>query len=290
MSEKESMSLETIDHYFNIDRFDRVVELAKEGMGEHLDNEQLWYVLGYSNYMLELYDEAEEQLIEAMRLGYDKDTILYLLGHIYMETERWDESEESFLEALKWAPDNGEIYAGYAFLMRKIGDKNKAKQYINKALELEPESAQVLRLYFFVEGMNNTREQLILDLEQYMQTDDSELVKLKMLALNAAARNELKEAREYARQAFLLDPGDKEIFKTLREIEIAAHPLLVPNRLVGCLGGPFRFFVGGVSMIFLLRYWDLHNQSKVWAICFGIFVLYAWLSEPLIRMLKNVKK
>ncbi|WP_223553497.1 tetratricopeptide repeat protein [Lysinibacillus sphaericus] len=287
--EYEEPSFEVIEHYFDIGKYTRVIELINEELPDHFENSRLWYMLGYSNYAINEFDEAEEQFHEAMRLGYDEDIIFYFLGHLYMQTERWQEAEEAFLEALRLNPNDAETHAAYAVLMKKTGHRKKAKLLINKALELDPENSYVLRMNFILEGVHGNKEQQILALEQYMNSADSEMAKLLHLGINASFRNNEKEAKEYYRQAFLLNPEDQTLLSILEEMEITAHPLLAPNRFIERLGGPSIIWLVGIGMTFLLLAIGVDNIAMVFLQCYVVLALYTWISVPLVKGLRKIR-
>ena len=287
--EYEEPSFEVIEHYFDIGKYTQVIELINEELPDHFENSRLWYMLGYSNYAINEFDEAEEQFHEAIRLGYDEDIIFYFLGHLYMQTERWQEAEEAFLEALRLNPNDAETHAAYAVLMKKTGYRKKAKLLINKALELDPENSYVLRINFILEGVHGNKEQQILALEQYMNSADSEMAKLLHLGINASFRNNEKEAKEYYRQAFLLNPEDQTLLSILEEMEITAHPLLAPNRFIERLGGPAIIWLVGIGMTFLLLAIGVDNIAMVFLQCYVVLALYTWISVPLVKGLRKIR-
>lgn len=267
----QSVSLQTIQHYFNIDKFDRVVELAKDALQEHNQNEMLWFMLGYSNFQLDNYFEAEEQLIESMNLGYDKEVVFRVLGHTYMEMGQLKEAEDVFLETLRLNPNNAEAHASYAYLMKKTGHRKKAKQLLKKAMELDPSNSYVLRMYYQMEVMNSNDDlERIQVLEKYMQSGDSEISKHIQLGVTAIFRGKMKEARTHFRQAYLLNPENKELLEALEAMEIAAHPLLAPNRLIDRFGGPAVFWILYVAIIFILQLFKLHQLLVYWVIGYWI--------------------
>lgn len=289
MSEHKESSLELIEYYFDIGKYEQVIALAKEELNHQIENSFIWYMLGYSNYAIDEFDEGEEQLKEALRLGYDEEIVFHVLGHIYMDTERWQEAEESFLEVLRVNPNDAVTHASYAFLMKKTGNRKKATLLIEKALELDPENAYVLRQHFILEGVNGNKEQQVLALEQYMNSTDSELSKLLHLGINASFRNNAQEAKEYFRQAFLLKPEDKNLFSILENIEIEGHPLLAPNRIMERIGGNSVLWLVGVGMTFLLLYTGFNEIAILWMQCYVVIALYTWISEPLVKGLRKIR-
>ncbi|MBG9456334.1 hypothetical protein ABE61_20420 [Lysinibacillus sphaericus] len=65
--EYEEPSFEVIEHYFDIGKYPRVIDLINEELQDNIENSRLWYMLAYSNYATNEFDEAEEQFHEAMR-------------------------------------------------------------------------------------------------------------------------------------------------------------------------------------------------------------------------------
>lgn len=289
MEKQQSASIELIEHYYQINRYDQVVKFIKNVMDEQIENARLWYMLGYSNYQLNCYEEAEEQLIESMRLGAAREHALFILGHLYMETEQYKKSEEAFLEALRIDPNDAQTHASYALLMKKLGHREKAKMLIGKALELEPGNPHVLRYYFRLEGLTSEKAKRLQALEHYMNSGDSELSKLVQLGMHASLQNNTGEALEYFRQAFLLKPEDQQLLTILEEMTIQNHPLLMPLRLVERIGGPAVIWGIGIGMYFLLHLLGLNDLGTLWVFIYLLFVIYSWIAQPLVRTIRKKK-
>lgn len=287
MTEQQPLSIEMIEHYYEISRYEQVIKFIADILDEHFENARIWYMLGFSNYQLNFYEEAEEQLLEAMRLGYAREHVLSILGHLYMETEKFQKSEEAFLEALRFNPNNAEIHASYAYLMKKLGHRNKSKQLIHKALALDPENDHVLRYYFRLEAITEKKQQQMQAFERYMNSGDSELSKLIQLGLHATLQNKENEAREYYRQAFLLKPDDPHLLTILEETDIQNHPLLAPLRLMDRIGGPFVIWGLGIGIFLLLQFSGLNLLSIIWIVGYLFFVAYTWLALPFVKLLQK---
>lgn len=284
---KETFSIEMINHYFMMNRYEQVIQMVSEALEDDIENELLWYYIGYSNYALNSYEEAEQQLIEALNLGYQPETIYYILGNQYMKTERWQESEEMFLESLRIDPNFAEAHASYALLMSMTGHKKKAKLLIKKAYELNPESPSVLRLKYLLSTNNSDQ---VLALEQYINSAESEVAKSMHLGLEATYRGNIKEAREHFRQAYLLNPEDQNVLELLEDFELASHPLLTPLRLMHKVGGPAVFWLLGIGGGVLLLLIDLDTIAILWLRIYVIFAIYTWVAEPLVRLLRKIRR
>lgn len=287
MIEQKSPSLEMIEHYYAIHRYDQVVNFIKEILPEHLENGRIWYMLGYSHYQLNSFEDAEEQLFEAMRQGYPRDLVLSILGHLYMESEKYQKSEQAFLDALQYNPNNAHIHASYALLMKKLGHREKATQLIHKALALDPEDAHVLHYYFRLEAITENKQKQMQALEHYMNSGDSELSKLLQLGMHASLQKKEKEAREYYTQAFLLNPNDPQLLAIMEEINIPNHPLMTPMRIMNKIGGPFVVWGLGIAIFIVLQYFGLDVLSVILIMFYMIFVVYTWLAEPIVKLLRK---
>lgn len=236
------------------------------------------------------YDQSEEQLKEALRLGYSEESVYFGLGHVYLETKRWKKAEEAFLESLRFNPNNEGVLADYAILMKIMGHRIKARRLINKARELAPEDGYVVRKHFIIEGVTSPKKQQVLALEQYMNSNDSELNKLVILGNHAFLHIKEKEAQEYFRQAFLLNPENKSTLSFLEFFELGGfelgHPLLAPNRLIERVGGLAVAWLIGIVIYFSLIVLEFNSAAILFIQCFFVFVLYTWISLPLVKLIK----
>lgn len=289
MIKEEAISLELVEHYFHINRYEQVIEMFKDGMGEYINNGLAWYFLGYSNYSLENYELAEEQIIEALRLGINEEPVLHILGMIYINLERWQESERTLLEALRINPENADVHASYAYLMKLVGQRKKASLLIKKALEMNPEDGRTLRLHYLIEELGNGKKEQINSIQKYMNSNDSELEKLLHLGHTAQNQNDAKKAIEYYGQAFALNPENKKLLQTLEELEIAAHPLLAPNRLAGRLGWGLTWIIA-IGLTILLFSLDFDTIGTIWFYISTVFFIYTYLSVPIVKFLLKRKR
>ena len=289
MIKEKAFSLELVEHYFHINKYEQVIEIFKDGMGEYINNGLAWYILGYSNYSLENYELAEEQMKESLRLGISEEPVLHVLGMIYINTERWQESESALLEVLRINPESADAHASYAYLMKLVGQRKKASLLIKKALEMNPEDGRSLRLHYLIEELGNGKKEQINSIQKYMNSNDSELEKLLHLGHAAQNQNDPKKAMEHYGQAFALNPENKKLLATLEELEIDAHPLLVPNRLAGRLGWGVIWIIG-VGLTILLFSLDFNMLGTIWLYTYIAFCIYTYLSVPIVKFLLKRKR
>lgn len=289
MIQEEKSSLNLITNYFLMERYERIVEMLNEDMGEHINNQFVWYYLGYSHFRLKSYELAEEEIKEALRLGMDKEASFHLLGLIYLKVERWSDSEEALLLALRLNPNNADVHASYAYLMELVCQNKKASMLIKKAIELDPENGRVLRLHYLIENVGRKKRNHLDAIQTYMNSNDTELDKLIHLGLTSQNLNETKEAQEYFASAFALNPNNKELLQALKELEITNHPLLALSRWAHKIGMHYTWIVGiGLSM--LLFYLNFELAGSILLSIYVSFCIYIWVSEPIAKYLLKKRR
>jgi TolB-like protein/AraC-like DNA-binding protein len=93
------------------------------------------------------YLNAKANALKAVRLDNNLAESHSALALIYAESEwNWVGAEKEFKRAIELDPNNATVYIYYAnYLMHVRGDFNKCREYINKALLLDP-----IAYYFYV--------------------------------------------------------------------------------------------------------------------------------------------
>lgn len=142
------------------DKIGKDIKLNPEIINTDLFN---YDIRGYSFKSLGMYDEALVELEKGRILSMEKGipdkeqfgSILNNLGGVYKEKKRIDEARETFEESIKYLPENAAPYINLADIHLNtnvslsrdgkviIPEWNliKAKKYLDKALELNPNQA-----------------------------------------------------------------------------------------------------------------------------------------------------
>ncbi len=290
MDERASKALDSqIGHYLSLRRYAKVIELVKEALAENPGEPKYYFYLGVCFYSLERYREAEENLQEALVLGYDKEAVFEWLGDVYTKTKRWMEAERAYLDALSDNPESARVHASYAMLMRETGHNDKGEQLMRKALELDPEDDYVVRSHYMFALTKDSRLQQIQSLERLMQVSGDQIAIEVHLGLDALYRDRLTVARDHFRQAFLLDPTNKELAELLEELDWGRHPVLVPLRLVEKIGGPMVVYVVGLGSILGTRALGWEQATIVLLILYFTYLIYSWTAKPLAKLLTRIR-
>jgi tetratricopeptide (TPR) repeat protein len=281
--------LSLIQHYLEMGRYEKVIDLAREGLAERPDDGYLHYIMALSYYQLEDYQDSEDHLNEAAAHGFDSEYIASLRGDLFLSTEQWKESEYWYLEALRENPLNASIHASYGYLMMKTGHDKKGKQLLHKALELEPDNPHVLRYVHLFKLAKDNQEEQLLALERYIHTSDDEVSKLIQMGLNELYNGKEKAAREHFRQAFILQPTNQSLRELLAAFESDHHWLLLPHRFVNKIGGPVVLYVGGLGSIFGTAALGWNTVSNVLLVSYLAYVVYSWSAIGIVKLIQKIR-
>ena len=102
------------------------------------DNPVLINYLGNAYYYKKNLSEAENLYKKAIEIDSLFPNPHTNLGTIYAINKKYDEALKEYDEALKYSDRKAQIYYNTALIYNNKGDKNKAKIYFKKALDLEP--------------------------------------------------------------------------------------------------------------------------------------------------------
>jgi tetratricopeptide (TPR) repeat protein len=278
-----------IEHYLEMRRFDKVLELVGNQLAEEPEGSRWHYLMGATLYHVDRYDDAEQHLHRAMVLGFDAASVYEMLGHLLHETKRLVEAEQAFLEVLRLNPNHARVHGAYAALLKKTGHNRKADELMKEALRLDPDDPEVLRYRYMFGIAKSDRAEQIEAIERYMQAADSEVSIQMQLGLGALFRNDTRVAREHFREAFLMDPTNKQLADLMVSMDQVQHVLHAPIRWVDRIGGPVVVWIAGVGSILGTQALGWPKVSIVLGIVYITFVVYSWVATPLVKLIMKLR-
>ncbi|MDF2606802.1 MAG: hypothetical protein K0S34_997 [Bacillales bacterium] len=276
--------LSAIKHLLNIERYEDAEIHIKDILVQNPFDPDGLYFMAVVHFSRLEYELARNTCQEALEHGYDEATCHHFIATIYKYEKDYNNAEQFYLTALEMEPQNGEILASYGYLMFITGFEKKALALLENAYQLEPHSARVNQYvldYYFAKS--DSEKQLVF-LKSAMESASDDVQKLINIATYHALRDEDKEAREYYRQAFLIDPKNHSLLDLLSDIDERVHILYLPLRLMNKIGGPA--VVWGVFMLSFL----ILNLTKQYVILFPLislyllFVVYSWIAPLLYKL------
>jgi tetratricopeptide (TPR) repeat protein len=278
-----------IQHFFEMGRYEEAVPSIEKLFELDPFDADAFYYMACVYFSRSDYPTSRKMCEQALYYGYDAAQCYYFIGIIFEEEKNYKEAEKAYLSALELEPENGDVYASYGFLMLKAGFEEKSLSLLEEAKRLAPESErvnQVILDYYFAKS---DQQQQMIYIHNLMDSAGSETQKLVNLALFHALKNEDMKAREYFRQAFLLEPTNTNLLEALKEYDGLTHPVFFPQRLIKKAGGPAVFYVGFMVIITLLLFLKQYIVVFPLAALYILVCIYTWITPFLHKRFLNGK-
>ncbi|NLF82668.1 MAG: tetratricopeptide repeat protein, partial [Candidatus Gastranaerophilales bacterium] len=88
---------------------------------------------------------AEEKLLKVSRLNQGFMHAHYNLGNLYYRQNEYKKAIESFKKAMELAPENADIYFNIAMTLEAMGQKELARKFYARVLDLNPNDKEALK-------------------------------------------------------------------------------------------------------------------------------------------------
>lgn len=217
-------AMETAKRLYNAKRFEKAIGvlLSMEEKGE--DDPDVSYYLGLCYFQMEKYDDALFHL-EQVVTNHSDFLHLYqcrlLLSIIYSVTGRYSLAEYEVKNLLESGYESVQVFSVYSYVLSQQGKIDESIDYIFKAMELDPENANVLNStgYLRAEQGKNLEEALEL-CKRAVRLRPEQPAYLDSLGWVYFKLGKYREAHRYIKKAYQLAEG---------------HPLIRThlNRVVG---------------------------------------------------------
>ncbi|MBN2659544.1 MAG: tetratricopeptide repeat protein [Spirochaetales bacterium] len=208
--------------YHNGDYEDAVKALLAIDAVYEEDPETAYY-LGLSHTQLGNFEEAESFFDLVIR--YDIHILRVfqssmVLSYIYSITERYDQAINLILQVIDEGFESAQIYSTLAYCCYGSGNLSKALDYLEKAMELEPDNANSLNSYGFIlaEEGKSTRSAVDFCLKALRQNPEYGAY-LDSVGWAYYKDGNIVEAIRFLRRAKEVWPDDEEIAYHLRTVE-----------------------------------------------------------------------
>jgi tetratricopeptide (TPR) repeat protein len=147
-----------------------------------------------------------------------------------------------------------------------------------EAMRLDPENAVVLNYQLMFHIFENNKNHQVDTLHRIINSTSSELIKLINLGIYNIHNKNYKTARENFRQAFLLNPTDKDLLATLEDLDKNCSILFLPNRLIDKIGAPI-VWLSFIALIIILGFLNLKTLQGAIALVYVSLALYTWIAR-----------
>ncbi|WP_070119684.1 tetratricopeptide repeat protein [Bacillus marinisedimentorum] len=282
--EQRANDIRMIEHLFGMERYEDASPYIEKLLGANPEDGYALYLMGVVHLSRGDYRAARELVQEAIRNGYDEVDALSFIGTVYRYENNYREAERAYLRSLELDPEQAEVHALYGYLMMLTGHDAKAVRLLDEALKLAPDSDYVNTYAFRYYLAKGDKARQAEQLQRVLETSSSEVQRLVNLAIFHVVKNDKKAAREYYRQAFMLDPADQNILSLLEELDRENHPIFFTDRLMEKIGGPAVLYIGFAAITFLLFWLGLDQLAIMVLVSYIILAVYSWVSPLLYKM------
>lgn len=281
--EVKDKHLATIQRYFDMGRYEEAAKFVTALLDADPTDPQALYFMAVVLLSREDYPEARRLCKDALHHGFDKETCLHFIGTTYQYEMKYQEAEQAYLEALEINPNSADLHASYGHLMLLTGFEDKALKLLEEAMKIDPDSDRVNQFVLNFYFAKSDRANQLTHIEHIMETSSSEEQKLVNLAIYHLLLHEEKQAREFFRQAFLLDPTNDYLLHMLEELDESTHPIFWAHRFMNKIGGPAVVWIGFMVIAFLLSMLNQDIILVVFATIYIIFAIYTWIAHLLYK-------
>jgi tetratricopeptide (TPR) repeat protein len=116
------------------------IEKIVEYLADHPSSWAGWFLLGWARRRQQQFEKAKEAFFKAIKAGSEDNGDLYNeLAICEMELGQLPAAEEWLTKALRLEPENVKVISNLGILMLKKGDRDKALNYFETALVMEPD-------------------------------------------------------------------------------------------------------------------------------------------------------
>ena len=141
-------------YYSSVGNSDLAIENYKRGLQfcQNKDEKSLFYSnLAVEYINIKKYDKAEEYINSSLKIDKNNAFEWYTYGNLMTTQTKYLKAIEYFKQALSKAKmENelqGDLYYKYAYCSKETGNCQDAREYINKALDIEPNNNDYQALY-----------------------------------------------------------------------------------------------------------------------------------------------
>ncbi len=163
----------------------------------------------------EMVDQAQEYLLKAIEIHPAYANAYLLLGNSYVYQNNYEKALEYYQLALKYNPDFRDARSNMAKMYKEIGRKAgevegnlpKAKEMLQKSLEIEPKDPEVNRLLGVATGMSGQAKEAIKYFQAALDAKPDDAFYMFDLGSAYANIGDMEKANYYHSEAIRKDPS-----------------------------------------------------------------------------------
>lgn len=269
--------LSVINHLFAIDRYEEAEKHIQKVLSAEPHHPIALYNLAVVQSSYRHFSVARDLCRQALMYGFNEETGFHFIGTMYQYENNYIEAERAFLDVLDINPQSGTAHAAYGYLMLLAHENDKALTLFEEALRLEPENPWINQKVLEYAFATSDRKKQLSHIRNIMENGNDEIKKILNIAVFHQLKGNYKFAREYYRQAFLLNPKDQDLLYILEEFDKMVHPLFFYRKFVPKYFETLLLLFSFVCINLLIAIFP-HPITIIVYLSYFIFVLYTILA------------
>jgi Bardet-Biedl syndrome 4 protein len=121
----------------------QAIDIYQEASNYADDDWELSHNQGMCHTYLKNYDDAEECFIRS-NVIHRHDCTYLQLGKLYTLQEKYTEAVDNYIDALEFSPENAELLTTVGLLFLRMGENNKAFDYLGNALTIDAKNPKTI--------------------------------------------------------------------------------------------------------------------------------------------------
>lgn len=205
------------------DRFEEVVEVGKEADEIIPDDAFVLFFVGNAHLLKQNYESAVSVLQRASSAPANREfrsSVYGTLGDALSSLDRWEDARQAYENALRMNANNDIVLNNFAYyLSQREEDIEQALEMAEQALEVEPDNAAYLDTYgwiFYKLGNYEKAEQYI---KASVDTGNASATVYEHLGDVYAAQGNETEARRWWQEALEKDEGKTHLNDKIQALE-----------------------------------------------------------------------
>jgi len=270
------------EHYLEIDRPDRALELLERADGDWLQESGYWRVRARALVRLDRHADAIRAVEQGLAIDGNDPNLLALLAACRAETGDLAGAERALLTALRGRPEDPWLLSQYALLAARGRQFDKAAKLLDEAHRLAPEDETVMRRRLVLAYLRGDHSEAARQGKALLEQDPEAEYGHYVLGHIASERGRYREADRRFAAAVSIDPAESSYVESLRDIRFRSHPLLWPIRPLARFG-PAKVWMAAIGVVYGLNLAGFSRASFTVAMVYLGLCVYSWVVPPLLR-------
>jgi len=211
MPENAEAWSQRIQTMFSLQKYEEVIDISEEADEASPDNAFIQFFTGASYMLTDRPEKAEEWLKKATGSPAQRNlrSVIYgTLGDVKQDLDKWDQAKEAYDMALRLDRNNHNALNNYAYYLSVREERlDEAKEMSERALSFEPENSAYLDtlgwIYFKLGEYNKAKDYI----QQSVDTGDASAEVYEHLGDVYEALGDYENAAEWWEKALEEDPS-----------------------------------------------------------------------------------